>query len=121
MKLSEAIRLGAMLRPQGFGPQVVTERGSCVWGAAIEAIGQYPNVYWSRVLSKWPVATEPSVCPVLRCGTLGSVSGVMVHLNNDHCWTREKIAEWVATMEPNAQDPVAPPVERATLEGALRD
>jgi hypothetical protein len=29
----------------------------------------------------------------------------MIHLNDDHRWTRERIAEWVATVEPKEPEP----------------
>lgn len=38
MRLSEAIRLGAMMRPQTFGA-LSDERGTCAMGAAYEAAG----------------------------------------------------------------------------------
>jgi hypothetical protein len=39
MTLSEAIRLGAMLKPQAFG-DYTDGRGTCAWGAASEAAGR---------------------------------------------------------------------------------
>ena len=41
MKLSEAIRLGAMLRPQAFSAS--TRHGTCAVYAALDAIGQFNN------------------------------------------------------------------------------
>lgn len=38
MRLSEAIRLGAMLKPQGFG-SYFRHGATCAMGAAIEAVG----------------------------------------------------------------------------------
>jgi len=43
-KLSQAIRIGAKLRPQGFG-QLWDGHGTCALGAAIEAIWGEGSIY----------------------------------------------------------------------------
>ena len=117
MKLSEAIRLGAMMHPQHFGDmhefgddgrgnRIII--GSCALGAALDAgwaedatmggdpvikslMGWYPcpqchlSYYQSHNIN---AAAFP---PFLLC--------VIVHLNDSHHWTRERIADWVELLE----------------------
>lgn len=105
--LSEAIRLGAMIRPQGFGSvytyDVVTGArvGSCALGAALEA-GWVHKPVQRRV--PCPAASCEHTIPELLCG--------VVHLNDRHRWSREQIADWVEMAE-RAPEP-APP--QAVLE-----
>lgn len=103
MKLSEAIRLGAMLHPQCFGsmnrwrdggdlPSAVGDDeviATCALGAA-EAAG-YPDTF--------SVSSSDMVCPECPQWTNG-LEQVVAHLNDRHRWTRERIADWVATVEP---------------------
>lgn len=102
MKLSEAMRLGAMLHPQHFyAAWMLDDRqeilATCALGAA--------NVagYEDDGFALWA-----ATCPV--CANLApwhNVSSIIAHLNDDHRWTRETIADWVETIEP-ADDPPAP-------------
>ena len=119
MKLSEAIRLGAMLRPQAFG-HLFRDGASCALGAAGEAAGiaDIEAGGWAVgavAPPSWnPIATREADCPVCVHGFLTlrkkhDAHAVIVHLNNDHRWTREQIADWVATIE--AQHEAAAPVE----------
>lgn len=105
MKLSEAIRLGAMLRPQAFGVSF-DGVGTCAWGAADEAMGvkvhpqmsRYPNCGTRRPEWSWTACGMVS-CPV--CGVPYVASSIIsLHLNDFHKWTRERIADWVETIEP---------------------
>lgn len=105
MRLSEAIRLGSMLHPQSFG--WLRAYGSddaivatCAMGAA-EEVGCDTEEYKAGKVA----------CP--ECPNLaGSLYGVVVHLNDGHRWTREAIADWVATIE-SAQDHAATEVREA--------
>ena len=102
LKLSEAIQLGAMLAPQGF-ERYKEDGRTCALGAACEAIAGSPL----DVASRWPFCKQQTRCPacswwfLLFVFTLGrtSVERVIVHLNDDHRWTRERIADWVAAIE----------------------
>lgn len=115
MKLSDAIRLGAMLRPQDYGE--LTGIGSCVLQAAAEAIGSYPT--YGVALERWDwITTEvgaPLCCPS-GCGTISQSPQWMMasHLNDYHHWTRERIADWVASIEP--QEAPAPAEQEAVHE-----
>ena len=108
MRLSEAIRLGAMLRPQGF-EDFIRDSGegfvvSCALGAAAEAIGS-PTVGDSDDAVAIIDAAFGSMldirrrCPVPGCRVRRITGNVIAHLNDTHRWTRERIAEWVATLE----------------------
>jgi len=105
MKLSEAIRLGAMLHRQNFGnfARYHDARGrwcsgsdpdrrvvaTCALGAAHEA-GLTNFVAVDMVLGM-------SRCPA--CIWEGRVTALVIHLNDRHRWTRELIADWVETIE----------------------
>jgi hypothetical protein len=137
MKLSEAIRLGSMLGPQVRGRLGNATDGTCAIGAAAVAgvptetrisdgtiiigeprygVGRGPRI--SRVPkgeSYEAVAEHIAVifrhetdCPA-GCGLNGEqVFTLIPHLNDDHEWTRERIADFVATIE-DAQTVVAQP------------
>ena len=118
MKLSEAIRLGAMLKPQAFGALSSTDQtGTCAMGAAIQAIGSpmralrdgeastngrrstgtplvadVPQDWQNTYDAKDPVCPE---CAGIKVNVLAAIT----HLNDTHRWTRERIADWVETLE----------------------
>jgi hypothetical protein len=98
MKLSEAILLGAMMSPQAFRA-LFRDEGACALGAALLAVGPISEPAIRSVLKRWPWAMTVSTdCP--GCGHSCPVFGVITHLNDTHRWTREQIAEWVASIEP---------------------
>jgi hypothetical protein len=130
MRLSEAIRLGAMLRPQCrgdlaktfrtgllglFGPKVT---GSCALGAAFEAaeclverriVQGSPAIRGSttngehianvvKIPAEWYAIMYSSIsCP--ECSTVEVGFRLIPHLNDDHDWTRERIADFVQAFE----------------------
>ena len=94
MKLSEAIRLGAMLRPQALGATRTVE-GSCALGAALEAVGD--ATMYMAAASIWPWLRDFQRHPV--AGYMMGISCIR-SLNDSFGWTREQIADWVATVEP---------------------
>lgn len=107
MRLSEAIRLGAMLKPQGFeGTGSRQCPATCAYGAALDAISRdgFPSDIWP-----WIDQT------LFQCPACDQKHGMYIipHLNNDHRWTRERIADWVETLESPAPAPAteATPVE----------
>lgn len=97
MKLSDAIRLGAMLHPQCFGTMDAADEESgaivatCALGGAMQAGYQLHPVY----------ATPPVPCPVVDRSTCFDMNlyAMVTHLNDWHRWTREQIAAWVETIE----------------------
>lgn len=110
LRLSEAIRLGATMRPQAFRT-LVTDDGACALGAALLAVGARPEEAVRSALNRWPWASTVNAdCP--GCGRSRTVFRVITHLNDRHRWTREQIAKWVAGIEPTdvlrGQAPVRP-------------
>lgn len=119
MKLSEAIRLGAMLRPQWFGEFNFRTDGntSCALQAALESIGRgkcLPRMH-DEAEEVWPWIKEQVVqCPVCTEDIVRDVSCIIgVHLNDRHRWTRDRIADWVATIEPSLVLSIHTPLEVA--------
>lgn len=110
MRYSEAIRLGAMLKPQGFGMDRDTELTACADDAARLAVGEVPgdNNDEEKPDTVFPICDTPDiVCPFLGCGYGGHLVCVVTHLNDFHCKSRESIAAWVQTIE-DAQEPKPP-------------
>lgn len=114
MKLSDAIRLGAMLGPQIRG-QYADHAGTCALGAAAVAVGAGVGARsisdcisetWPWVHTTFAISPDCAICHPTR------VDSIILHLNDDAKWTREEIADWVATVEP--QDAPAP--ELVTVE-----
>lgn len=108
MTVADAIRLGSLLKPQGFGHHRDRMTTSCAMDAAVEAVGQ-PNAICTEVFPQ--LRQVKANCP--ECGAVGytdtvypvkpSFAGVIAHLNDHHLWTRERIADWVESiMEPPA-------------------
>ena len=100
-KLSEAIRLGAMLRPQGIGERAWPYR-SCALQAALEAVGEPGRnklgfTDYATLECLWPALAVTAVNPV--SGRTDSLLVVIYQLNDSHVWTRERIADFVATKE----------------------
>jgi hypothetical protein len=107
MKLSEAIRLGAMLKSQAFG-ELGDAIGTCALGAAYEARGVSFYGEMDDLPPDWyPLLVNTrECCPV--CGRRDLIGSVIAEcLNDAHRWTRERIADWVETME-RAQEPHVP-------------
>jgi hypothetical protein len=128
MKLSEAMRLGAMLWPQARGCLVFEHssngplrltvfRATCAWGAAMDAVGSdiTDGCYDSEL---WPWAESTyAICPF--CSRVGSVTDIIACLNDVGMWTRERIAAWIEKQE-NAMEqaqakslPIASPASEA--------
>lgn len=100
MRLSDAIRLGAMLRPQ-TREDYFADGGSCALGAAFEAAKGYTRSEQMNFVEciEFPILGVPASCPVCNRDTEDEAASVVVHLNDRHFWTREAIADWVETIE----------------------
>ncbi len=104
-KLSDAIRLGATFRPQCFDT-FFKDGGSCAWGAAFESIGieKFDSEKMIQAIKdRWPSVKGMCFCP--ECGeghdsatTSCSIYATIAVLNNDHKWSRERIADWLASI-----------------------
>ncbi len=117
LKLSEAMRLGAMLKPQGFG--IFRNQGitACALDAVALALG---NIGWGQMRVMFPWADGDSAkCP--QCGlTSNTVMELTIHLNDTHRWTRERIADWIeAEFEGEKDRPEAEPVAADTPASEL--
>lgn len=98
MRLSEAIRLGALISSQAVGA-FVREKEACALGAAMVATGStatFTLTVWDRWRWAWAMT---ALCPVCKTSST-SVLMLIIHLNDDHRWPREEIGRWVATVEP---------------------
>lgn len=93
MKLSEAIRLGAMIRPQGFGA-LFDGDNSCALGAAAEAAGLI-KLYRGDLRTSTTYVSKKTLAetfPLLK-GWLGRIIFTWIVIRNDQSqWTRERIA-----------------------------
>ncbi len=101
MLLSEAIRLGAMLRPQAFGYMFDDHGGSCAYGAAAEAIG-FMRPAGNPIVSgiTMLLCHHPEFrLPITQCPQCHYMMTDAGHLNDTHHWTREHIADWVEGIE----------------------
>jgi hypothetical protein len=107
VRFADAIRLGAMMRPQAHG--AIFEGGkSCAMGAALEAAGvrfpinscDYDQHLWRLYETlQWPLGRQTR-CPACLRATSVTLGWLVTHLNDDHLWTREEIAAFVDTVDP---------------------
>ena len=113
MKLSEAIQLGSMLRPQvfnSFGDPADPE-GTCAMGAALEAVGRLVVATWAnerRVRKIWPWLTwsfQPTrYCPYCHLPiNAKTVFSLIIHLNDNDHLSRGQIAAVITEIEKQAQ------------------
>ena|SRR5688572_14007077 len=77
LRLSEAIRLGCLMVPVQAFDEPGNDRAACVIATAIRAGAEYMNVL------------EP--CPAEGCRDYAGLA----HLNDNHRWSRERIADWL--------------------------
>ncbi len=104
MRLSEAIRLGSMLGSQAFGHGFGDNGETCAHGAALLAIGR-KGAWYTENMDHWPWTTYTRAeCP--GCRSFIMVFSAIRELNDMHKWTRERIAEWVSTIEPKEEPEV---------------
>lgn len=113
-ELAKAIRLGSMRRPQCFGSYFDERGGSCALGAAYDGMYEMPREKrepgeivprnlerlfhcLEDVVKKCP---ETVVAPEVQCRKKLPLGAMIVHLNDDHGWTREQIAEWLSIGAP---------------------
>jgi hypothetical protein len=99
-ELADAILTGAHRRPtQSFGSYFGPEGGSCALGAAFDGIYLLP----AHVEGTHPERLDRFFhcidyvsrrCPA-GCKKQVPIGALIVHLNDDHRWTRERIAGWL--------------------------
>jgi hypothetical protein len=89
----------------------MTPRGFAITGQRITKL-ELPEE-WHVTLAVW------ARCPVLGCWGSGSLGGAIQHLNDDHDWTREQIADWVESIEQRDQPDSAPAVREDEAEPVM--
>lgn len=105
MKLSDAIREGAKLRPQGFG-SMYSDGKSCALGAAYEAaFGKLPMENDMPLRRRFPIlASHRTSCPECEYKYIRDLGTIITHLNDPpHLWTREAIADWLDSLSLEAE------------------
>jgi hypothetical protein len=115
MRLSEAIRLGSLLRPQGFRALFTPFGASCALGAALEATGAnfrpadsadftftldalLEQRGWRCLATYIPAWREVLDLGIPTPRAL-DVLNMITALNDYAQWTRERIADWVESIE----------------------
>jgi hypothetical protein len=100
-ELADAILHGALHRPeQAFGHYYEGRRASCALGAAYEGMYRLPDDAENvrpRHLERLFDCLENTLrtCPE-GCKKRLALNAMILHLNDDHQWSRERIAQWVA-------------------------
>lgn len=103
MKLSEAMKQGATMHPQGAGAYAGRQGNkwyTCALGAAYEGItGNLPRM---ARLSRRPFNSVPELAKVYDIREAHPISGgrgdlwwLISDLNDNHHWSREQIADWL--------------------------
>jgi hypothetical protein len=111
-ELAEAILRGALTRPeQAFGTYFEGRRASCALGAAYEGMYRLPAAAEGvrpRHLERLFDCLENTLrsCPE-GCRKRLALGAMILHLNDDHRWSRARIADWVSP--PPEETPTAAP------------
>ena len=104
-EVAEAILSGAERRPrQSFGTYFGPEGGSCALGAAYDGVYRLPEsvrgTHPTRMDRFFHCLENVSKrCPA-GCRKQVPIAALIVHLNDDHRWTREQIADWLRGVPP---------------------
>ena len=105
MYLSEAIRIGAAIKPQTFGAYS-DNVGTCALGAMWDAFRTQPAVVQNRLFNEAFMFAEQEMTLKENCPACGlnrkfpnNQHNLIPHLNDYHKWSREAIADWLETME----------------------
>jgi hypothetical protein len=99
LELAAAIAEGARRRPhQAFGEYFDDHGGSCALGAAYEgayALPEDAHTIHPRLYRIFDcLENVRRRCPV-GCNKRLPLNAIILHLNDDHQWTREQIVEWL--------------------------
>lgn len=97
--LADAIMTGVSRRPvQSFGEYFGENGGSDALGAAYEGIFLLPRDVRGFHPRVWRLfdflESQARRCPA-GCHKFLPIAALIVHLNDDHEWSRERIAAWV--------------------------
>jgi len=103
LELADAIVAGARRRPmQAFGEYFDDRGGSCALGAAYEGAYALPRDPHEAHAIRRPrlerlfdcLENVRRRCPE-GCNKRLPLNTIILHLNDDHHWTREQIVEWL--------------------------
>jgi hypothetical protein len=100
-ELAEFIRAGSSRGPQCFGSYFDEKGGSCALGAVYEGVYHLPREHGKLVpdhLERLFRCLDEMTkrCPDQHeCKKRLPLASMIVHLNDDHRWSREQIAEWL--------------------------
>ena len=76
-----------------------SERGTCALGAASQAC-DLRSVLPVSIFTLFPyLENSLAECPEVHCPADASIAGIVAHLNDNHRWTREEIADWLQSEE----------------------
>ena len=105
-ELASYIREGSQRRPeQARGDYFKGQNASCALGAAYDGMYRVPGdpgrTRPTKDLDRIFTCLESTIrrCPAEGCQKKLGLAVVIVHLNDDHCWSREQIADWVAGLD----------------------
>ena len=118
MTLADAIRLGAMTSEQVYGGVMEEGQGRCALSAAADACGIHPTC------GNNPLGHKVGITPYVQLERLFPVLGrkvmvpwggeqhpaqtvevIITTLNDTYGWTRERIADWVESIENKLKNP----------------
>lgn len=127
LSFADAIRLGSMLHPQCYGQFIatitnpdgtITVTGTCALGAAAVALGEgtWPTDSYETFKCWHSELFARAKCPI--CRMTNTRKHLVMHLNDRHRWTRERIADWVDQDVALARED-SPHVEQPQLEPVL--
>lgn len=106
MRLYQAMLEGSKRTYQAFGTWHDGDGGTCAMGAVMTGLGYVINAHdwyeaFKRMQSEFPELMNDASCP--ECGPIASMWGkvptlmdVIMHLNDRHKWSRQRIAEWLS-------------------------
>lgn len=102
MRLSEGIRLGAMMKPQANTHDEYPTK-SCVIQAALDSIGEDGDLTvqegYETFKKLFPIALMRVQRPDLTMQFTDEICSCMFVLNDCERWSRERIADWVESIE----------------------
>jgi len=98
-ELAEYIRAGSTRGPQCFGSYFDEKGGSCALGAVYEGVYHLPREHGKLIPDHLErlfrcLDEMTKKCPQ-GCSKRLPLASMIVHLNDDHVWTREQIADWL--------------------------
>jgi hypothetical protein len=114
-ELASFIRAGAERRPeQAYGDYYKGKNASCALGAAYEGMYRLPRemegAHPTKDLEWFFDCLEGTVrrCPVDGCKKRLVLSALIVHINDEHRWSREQIATWLESVNGKANGAASP-------------